>query len=57
MGSRNRLTGRRAEEEKALMILPGVAFDRERHRVGYGGGFYDRYLSQHKQHPTAAVAF
>lgn len=50
-------TGRRAEEEKALMILPGVAFDRERHRVGYGGGFYDRYLSQHKQHPTAAVAF
>ncbi len=23
----------------ALMIMPGVAFDRENHRVGYGGGF------------------
>lgn len=28
-----------------VMLLPGLAFDLERHRVGYGGGFYDRYLS------------
>ena len=25
--------------EEALMIMPGVAFDRQNHRVGYGGGF------------------
>ena len=33
--------------EKALMIMPGVAFDRQNHRVGYGGGFYDKYLEKH----------
>ena len=31
---------------KVMMWMPGVAFDRERHRIGYGGGFYDRYLDQ-----------
>lgn len=29
-----------------MMWMPGVAFDRERHRIGYGKGFYDRYLSR-----------
>ena len=36
----------RAEEaEKALMLMPGVAFDLLRNRIGYGKGFYDRYLA------------
>ena len=46
-----------ADGSNGLMIMPGVAFDRSRGRVGYGGGFYDRYLAAHPDLFTAAVAF
>ena len=32
--------------KEVLMIMPGLAFDRNHNRVGYGGGFYDRYLEK-----------
>lgn len=45
-----------AEDEQALLVVPGVAFDADCHRLGYGKGFYDRYLSAHPKHPTVALA-
>lgn len=46
-----------ANEKKALLMMPGVAFDEQRHRVGYGGGFYDRFLEEHPDMITVALAF
>lgn len=46
-----------ADDEAALLLLPGLAFDREGRRVGYGGGYYDRYLAAHPSHPTVALCY
>ena len=43
---------------KGFMLMPGLAFDRERRRIGYGGGYYDRYLKTWGGTiPTAALAY
>ena len=46
-----------ATEEDAFLIVPGVGFDKNRHRCGYGQGFYDRFLAAHPGMTTVAIAF
>jgi 5-formyltetrahydrofolate cyclo-ligase len=46
-----------ADDETALVLMPGLAFDREGRRIGYGGGFYDRFLAQEPNHPTLALCY
>lgn len=46
-----------ADDATALILMPGLAFDPEGHRVGYGGGFYDRYLAAQPNHPTVALCY
>ena len=32
-----------------IILIPLVAFDKKLFRIGYGGGYYDRYLSKIKK--------
>ena len=49
--------GPEAVDETALVLMPGLAFDPTGRRCGYGGGFYDRYLEAHPDHPTLALCY
>ena len=46
-----------ADDPEALVLMPGLAFDKEGHRIGYGGGFYDKFLSSEPNHPTVALCY
>lgn len=46
-----------ADDETALVLMPGLAFDPQGHRIGYGGGFYDKFLAAEPNHPTLALCY
>lgn len=46
-----------AEDKTALVLMPGLAFTKNGDRMGYGGGFYDRFLAEEPEHPTLALCY
>ena len=46
-----------AHDPTALVLMPGLAFDRTGNRMGYGGGFYDKFLADEPDHPTVALCY
>lgn len=45
-----------ASSMKYTMVMPGLAFDKKLHRIGYGAGFYDRYLEKIKDKSIHTIA-
>lgn len=43
--------------DKTAIIMPGAVFTEKLDRIGYGGGYYDRYVDVHSECTTIAVAF
>lgn len=39
------------------IVLPLLAVDKKGNRLGYGGGYYDKFLSKHKQAVTVAYCY
>jgi 5-formyltetrahydrofolate cyclo-ligase len=51
------VSGEPVQAKQILMLMPGLAFDRDFNRIGYGGGFYDRYLDQMQDCEIFKVSF
>ena len=47
------------DAERTLVLMPGVVFDKMKNRIGYGKGFYDRFLADKEelQFRTIGVGF
>ena len=46
-----------AKGKQVLVIIPGAAFDKTKNRIGYGKGYYDRFLNKYPAYRTLALAF
>ena len=44
-------------EEGDLFLVPGLLFDRRKNRIGYGGGYYDRYFEKYEGYRKIGLAF
>lgn len=48
---------RSSNSSNAFMVMPLVGFDTQKNRLGYGGGFYDRYIQKCPRLRRAALAY
>src|ERR687895_2758902 len=44
-------------DQMDLLIIPGIAFDLQGNRIGYGKGYYDRFLSSRKTKYVIGLAY
>ena len=45
------------DDPTALVLMPGLAFTVNGDRMGYGGGYYDKFLAAEPGHPTVALCY
>lgn len=51
------ISNKEAQLDYDLCINPGLAFTQEGHRMGYGRGYYDRWLARNNVKHTIALAY
>lgn len=44
-------------DEKTMVIVPGLVYSKDRYRIGYGGGYYDKFLNENKPMISVGVCF
>lgn len=49
--------GPEGDDPQALVLMPGLAFTEKGDRMGYGGGYYDKFLAREPEHPTVALCY
>lgn len=57
LGIREPASGRIVHGKNSILLMPAIALDLQRHRVGQGGGYYDRYLERYPMPVKIGVAF
>jgi len=43
--------------ENTLLIVPGLVFGKNKYRIGYGGGYYDKFISENKTLINIGICF
>lgn len=44
-------------EEKSLILVPGISFNKNGYRIGFGKGYYDRFLAKNKMELKIGLAY